>query len=213
MPARRRSLAGVGFFERNRAELAERGIDPARLPPGQYHTERFPVLHVGDVPSYEERPWDLTVTGLVDEEQRLDLDALRTLPSVEVVVDIHCVTKWSKLDTAWRGVPVPDLLARAGVRGSASHVVAHAEHGYTANLPLDDVLRADVLVAYEYDGEPLDPVHGGPARLLVPHLYFWKSVKWVRALELVAGDRPGFWEQNGYHSYGDPFREQRFAGD
>jgi DMSO/TMAO reductase YedYZ molybdopterin-dependent catalytic subunit len=203
----------MGFFERNRAELVERGYDPARLPPGQYLTDRFPVLHVGDVPTYDTEPWDLQVTGLVDRPFGLDLVQLQALPSVTLTRDIHCVTKWSKFDTSWTGVRVRDLFERAGVRIDATHVMVHAEYGYTTNLPLDDITRDDSIVAYAFEGEPIEPIHGGPVRLVIPHLYFWKSAKWVRALELRAGDEPGFWERNGYHIYGDPFREQRYWGD
>jgi DMSO/TMAO reductase YedYZ molybdopterin-dependent catalytic subunit len=201
----------MGFFERNRRDLIERGIDPARLPPGQYRTERFPVLHVGDVPSYGPGEWTLSVNGLVDAPFTLGLDELRALPSVTVTTDIHCVTKWSKFDTTWTGVRVRDLMARAGVAPSATHVLAHAEYGYNANLPLADVTTDEALVAYAYEGEDIEPIHGGPVRLFVPHLYFWKSAKWLRGLELLSADTPGFWERNGYHIYGDPFREQRFS--
>jgi DMSO/TMAO reductase YedYZ molybdopterin-dependent catalytic subunit len=203
----------MGFFERNRAELVERGYDPARLPPGQYLTDRFPVLHVGDVPTYDTEPWDLQVTGLVDRPFGLDLAQLQDLPSVTLTRDIHCVTKWSKFDTSWTGVRIRDLFERAGVQFDATHVMVHAEYGYTTNLPLDDITRDDSIVAYAFEGEPIEPIHGGPVRLVIPHLYFWKSAKWVRALELRAGDEPGFWERNGYHIYGDPFREQRYWGD
>jgi DMSO/TMAO reductase YedYZ molybdopterin-dependent catalytic subunit len=203
----------VSFFERNRRQLAERGYDPARLPPGQYFTERFPVLHVGDIPEYAPGQWDLRIFGLVAEPLVLDLAELRALPAVDVVVDIHCVTKWSKFDTHWTGVRVRDLFARVGVDPRATHVLEHAEFGYTTNVPLADVLGDDALVAYAYDGEDLPPEHGGPVRLVVPHLYFWKSAKWLRGLELRAGDQPGFWEQNGYHMYADPFREQRYSAD
>jgi DMSO/TMAO reductase YedYZ molybdopterin-dependent catalytic subunit len=203
----------MGFFERNRAELVERGYDPARLPPGQYLTDRFPVLHVGDVPFYDREPWQLDVAGLVERPFRLDLDELRALPSVMITRDIHCVTKWSKFDTTWQGVRVRDLLDRAGLRAGASHVLVHAEHGYTTNLPLDDITRDDSIVAYAYEGADIEPIHGGPVRLVVPHLYFWKSAKWVRTLDVRAADEPGFWERNGYHNYGDPFEEQRYWGD
>ena len=208
-----RHTGAMGFFERNRAELVERGYDPARLPPGQYLTDRFPVLHVGDVPTYDTEPWDLQVTGLVDRPFGLDLAQLQALPSVTLTRDIHCVTKWSKFDTSWTGVPIRDLFERAGVQAEATHVMVHAEYGYTTNLPLDDITRDDSIVAYAFEGEPIEPIHGGPVRLVIPHLYFWKSAKWVRALELRAGDEPGFWERNGYHIYGDPFREQRYWGD
>ncbi len=208
-----RHTGAMGFFERNRAELVERGYDPARLPPGQYLTDRFPVLHVGDVPTYDTEPWDLQVTGLVDRPFGLDVAQLQALPSVTLTRDIHCVTKWSKFDTSWTGVPIRDLFERAGVQAEATHVMVHAEYGYTTNLPLDDITRDDSIVAYAFEGEPIEPIHGGPVRLVIPHLYFWKSAKWVRALELRAGDEPGFWERNGYHIYGDPFREQRYWGD
>jgi DMSO/TMAO reductase YedYZ molybdopterin-dependent catalytic subunit len=200
----------MGFFDRNRAQLAQRGYDPSRLPPGQYLTDRFPVLHVGDVPTYGPGRWDLAVDGLVGRPFTLDLDALHALPATTVTVDIHCVTKWSKFDTTWTGVRVSELFERAGLDAAATHMMSHGENGYTANIPLVDLLHPDCLVAYAYDGADIEPQHGGPVRLFVPHLYFWKSTKWLRRLELRAGDAPGFWEQNGYHIYGDPFREQRF---
>ena len=203
----------MGFFQRNRASLVERGIDPARLPPGQYVTDRFPVLHVGDVPTYGPGEWSLRVSGMVEQPFTIGLDELRDLPSVDVTTDIHCVTKWSKFDTTWTGVRVRDLFEQAGVAPSATHVLAHAEYGYTANLPLADITTDHALVAYAYEGEDIEPVHGGPVRLFVPHLYFWKSAKWLRGLELLPADQPGFWERNGYHLYGDPFREQRFWRD
>jgi DMSO/TMAO reductase YedYZ molybdopterin-dependent catalytic subunit len=203
----------VGFFERNRAELEKRGVDPDRLPPGQYFTERFPVLHAGDVPIYDDlSTWSLRLFGLVDRELTLSYDDLTALPSVDVTVDIHCVTKWSKFDTVWTGVRVADLLEQAGAKPEATHLMAHAEYGFTANVPLADALQ-DGMVAYRYGGEPLEPDHGYPARLLVPHLYFWKSAKWLRGIELLSQDEPGFWERNGYHLYGDPWREQRYWGD
>ena len=204
----------MGFFERNRAELEKRGVDPARLPPGQYFTERFPVLHAGDVPIYDDlSAWSLRLFGLVGQELTLSYDELTSLPTTDVTVDIHCVTKWSKFDTTWTGVKVSDLLERAGgAAPEATHVLAHAEYGFTANVPLADILQ-DGMVAYRYGGEPLEADHGFPARLLVPHLYFWKSAKWLRGLELLAHDEPGFWERNGYHVYGDPWREQRYWGD
>ena len=209
-----RRVPAVGFFDRNRKQLEERGIDPARLPPGQYFTDRFPVLHVGDVPGYADlSTWTLQIAGLVENDVTLTWDELRALPSVDLTFDIHCVTKWSKFDTVWTGVRVTDLLALASPLPSATHLISHAEYGYTANTPLADATVENAMVAYAFDGEPLAPEHGYPVRLVIPHLYFWKSTKWLRALELVDQDRPGFWEQNGYHMYGDPFREQRFWGD
>ena len=203
----------MGFFDRNREQLANKGIDNARLPPGQYLTERFPVLHVGDVPTYAPGDWDLKIFGLVDKPFTISLDELKSMPAVTLLTDIHCVTKWSKFDTTWKGVRVRDLFERAGMQAGAAYIMGHAEHGYTANLPLGDVLLDESLVVYEYEGEEIEPIHGGPVRLLVPHLYFWKSPKWLRGLELRATDAPGFWEQNGYNMYGDPFLEQRFWGD
>ncbi|HEX7166214.1 MAG TPA: sulfite oxidase-like oxidoreductase [Acidimicrobiales bacterium] len=210
----------MGFFDRNRKELETRGVDPARLPPGQYFTDRFPVLHAGSVPHYDDLDaWDFRVSGAVDRPLVLSWRELLDLPSVELTTDIHCVTKWSKFDTVWKGVPFEEVAAPAGVRSDATHVMWHSEHGFTANVPLadvtglDDAGRPKAILAYAFGGEPLEPDHGYPLRSLVPHLYFWKSAKWLRGVELMVGDRPGFWEQNGYHMYGDPFLEQRFWGD
>ncbi len=208
-----RQTWAVGFFDRNRQDVEAQGFDPARLPPGQYLTDKFPVLHVGDVPTYAEGEWNLSITGLVDAPYTLTYDELTALPSHTITTDIHCVTKWSKFDTGWTGVRVRDLLEHAGMSSDATHFMGHAEYGYTANLPLADVMGDNALVVYAFEGEPIEPIHGGPVRLLVPHLYFWKSPKWLRGLEVTASDKPGFWEQNGYHMYGDPFLEQRFWGD
>ena len=183
------------------------------MPPGQYRTERLPVLHAGTVPAVDAASWEFTVGGLVAEPLRLDFAAFRSLPTRELVADIHCVTKWSKLDTRWEGVPVAALLARVQPRPEATHVLVRAEHGFTANLPLADFGRPENLFAYRYDGEELEPEHGWPLRLVVPHLYFWKSVKWARGFDLLDHDEPGFWERNGYHMYGDPWKEQRYWGD
>ncbi|CAB4662071.1 unannotated protein [freshwater metagenome] len=203
----------MGFFDRNRKEVEEQGYDPNRLPPGQYLTDRFPVLHVGDVPTYAPGEWNLAVGGLVDKPFTLTFEELTALPSVTLTTDIHCVTKWSKFDTVWRGVKLKDLLDTAGIQSDATHVMGVAEYGYTANLPLEDALRDESMVVWEYEGEPIEPIHGGPVRLLVPNLYFWKSPKWLRGIELMNADKPGFWERNGYHMYGDPFLEQRHWGD
>ena len=203
----------MGFFDRNKEKMVEAGFEPSRLPPGQYLTERFPVLHVGEVPTYQPGEWSLRVFGLVEREFTLTWDELRAMSSTTITTDIHCVTKWSKFDTSWTGVRVRDLLERAGVKVGASYFMGHAEYGYTANLPLADVMGDNALVAYAYDGADIEPIHGGPVRLVVPHLYFWKSPKWLRGIEVRQVDAPGFWEQNGYHMYGDPFREQRFWGD
>jgi DMSO/TMAO reductase YedYZ molybdopterin-dependent catalytic subunit len=182
-----------------------------RVPPGQYLVDDFPVLSAGPTPRTPLEEWDFAVTGAVGQEKRWTWDEFRALPSETVTKDIHCVTKWSKLDTTWEGVPVDTLLA--DVESSADYLVAFCDGGYTTNVPLDDVTDGKAWIAYGYDGEPLDPEHGGPARLLVPHLYFWKSAKWVRGLRLVDEDEPGFWETLGYHMYGDPWREQRYWGD
>jgi DMSO/TMAO reductase YedYZ molybdopterin-dependent catalytic subunit len=203
----------MGFFDRNRQEVTEQGFDPNRLPPGQYLTERFPVLHVGDIPTYAPGEWNLTVNGLVERPFTLSFEELTALPSVTLTTDIHCVTKWSKFDTVWRGVKLKDLLDTAGIHPDATHVMGHAEYGYTANLPMEDALRDESMVVWEYEGEDIEPIHGGPVRLLVPNLYFWKSPKWLRGIELMNADKPGFWERNGYHMYGDPFLEQRHWGD
>jgi DMSO/TMAO reductase YedYZ molybdopterin-dependent catalytic subunit len=213
----------MGFFDRNRKELESRGIDPSRLPPGQYFTDRFPVLHAGGVPDYGDLTgWDFHIGGLVESPVNLSWAEVLALPAVEMTTDIHCVTKWSKFDTVWKGVPFDTVLDLVEVGDEATHLLCHSEFGFTANLPLDDVIGVEVvngreqpkaLLAYEFDGQPLDPEHGFPLRFFVPHLYFWKSAKWLRALEFLPADQPGFWERNGYHMYGDPFREQRYWGD
>lgn len=203
----------MGFFNRKREQLVAQGIDPDRVPPGQYVTDRFPVLHAGPTPRIDLETWNFTVNGLVEEERSFTLDDIKQLPRSTKTYDIHCVTKWSKLDTQWEGVAVQTLMEHVMPLASASHVLVWAEHGFTANLPLEDFLREDNLFAWRFDGEELELEHGWPLRLVVPHLYFWKSVKWVRGLRFMDHDEPGFWERNGYHMYGDPFREQRYWGD
>jgi DMSO/TMAO reductase YedYZ molybdopterin-dependent catalytic subunit len=204
----------VSFFANNRKELEKRGIDPSRLPPGQYFTDRFPVLHVGDIPDYGDlSTWTLGVHGLVDHPLELSWADLLARSATNITTDIHCVTKWSKFDTEWKGCAIADLLAEAGVKPEATHVMFHCEFGYTTNLPLVDLLAPRVaLLAYEFDGKPLEKQHGFPLRTLVPHLYLWKSAKWIRSIELMAADKAGFWERNGYNMYGDPFLEQRHWG-
>ena len=182
-----------------------------RLPPGQYPEAEFPVLSAGPTPRTRLDRWDLRLIGEVDSPRRWTWQEFQALPRETVTVDIHCVTKWSKFDTAWEGVSLDTLLG--GVEHDASFLIAHCDGGYTTNLPLVDVTGGKAWIAFEYDGNPLAPEHGGPARLLVPHLYFWKSAKWIRALELSLDDRPGFWEELGYHNYGDPWQEQRYWGD
>ena len=189
-----------------------RPADPDRLPPGQYETRDFPVLAVGPTPPHAAQDWAFTIRGAVSREVTLGWDELLALPRETPTVDIHCVTQWSKFDTTWTGVSIDTLLAEAGPVGAA-YAVAHAADGYETNLPLDDLTGGKAWLVWEYEGEPLEPPHGGPARLLVPHLYFWKSAKWVRGLRLTATDEPGFWESNGYHLRGDPWLEQRYWGD
>ena len=186
-------------------------VDPTRVPPGQYVTRDFPVLSAGPTPHTPRTEWDFTIRGLIDQPLSWTWEELLALPSETITVDIHCVTKWSKLDTIWRGVSLDTLLD--GVQTGAEYVLAVCDGGYTTNLPLEDLTGGKAWIAYEYGGKPLERVHGGPARLLVPHLYFWKSAKWVRGLELRAEDEPGFWEYYGYHNYGDPWKEQRYRGD
>jgi DMSO/TMAO reductase YedYZ molybdopterin-dependent catalytic subunit len=181
------------------------------IPPGQYVTEDFPVLSAGPTPRTSLDRWDLTVSGELDEARRWTWDEFRALPRESVEVDIHCVTKWSKLGTHWEGVSVDTLLD--GVETAADYVLVIADLGYTTSMPLEDVTNGQAWIVDTFDGEPLEPEHGGPARLLVPHLYFWKSAKWVRELTLLSYDEPGFWESLGYHNYGDPWREQRYSGD
>jgi DMSO/TMAO reductase YedYZ molybdopterin-dependent catalytic subunit len=182
-----------------------------RLPPGQYLVQDFPVLSAGPTPRAPLTDWTFSITGEVDNPKRWTWDEFRKLPSETITRDIHCVTKWSKLDTVWEGVSVDTLLE--GVDTSAEYIMAFSDGGYTTNLPLADVMDGKAWVAFAFGGAPLEPEHGGPARLLVPHLYFWKSAKWVRGLRLMADDEPGFWETYGYHMYGDPWREQRYSGD
>jgi len=181
------------------------------LPPGQYLTTDFPVLSAGPTPRVSLDDWRFTVTTEVGEQTSWTWRELTALPSETTTVDLHCVTRWSKLETTWRGVSLDTLLA--DVESAADYVLVRAYGGYTTNLPLDDLLDGQAWIAYEFEGEPLEPVHGGPARLLVPHLYLWKSAKWVHGLQLLNDDEPGFWESLGYHNYGDPWREQRYDGD
>jgi DMSO/TMAO reductase YedYZ molybdopterin-dependent catalytic subunit len=195
-----------GFRGRRREADGESG----RVPPGQYLTDDFPVLSAGPTPHTPLDQWTFSIVN-GDERTTWSWDELRALPSETITRDIHCVTRWSKLDTVWEGVSLDTLLAN--VPHDAPYVLAFSDGGYTTNLPLEDIVDGKAWVAYEYGGEPLEPEHGGPARLLVPHLYFWKSAKWVRGIALRGENEPGFWEMYGYHIYGDPWREQRYAGD
>jgi DMSO/TMAO reductase YedYZ molybdopterin-dependent catalytic subunit len=185
--------------------------DSSRIPPGQYETHDFPVLSAGPTPHTPLDGWSFTIRGEVQEPVTWTWQEFLALPAESITVDIHCVTKWSKLDTSWRGVSVDTLLDR--VDTEAGYLTAYSDGGYTTNLALEDVTGGKAWVAHEYASQPLEPEHGGPARLLVPHLYFWKSAKWVRGLALTGHDEPGFWEGYGYHNHGDPWLEQRYQGD
>ena len=188
-----------------------RDVDPSRIPPGQYPERGFPVLTYGPTPRVDTSRWSFELSGLVEPEASWTWDEFNALAQETVTVDIHCVTKWTKLDTTWTGVSLDTILER--VSPKAEFVTAWSEGGYTTNLPLADLRFGKAWVVHAYDGAPLEAQHGGPARLLVPHLYFWKSAKWVRGLRFTAEDEPGFWEVNGYHDYGDPWKEQRYQGD
>jgi DMSO/TMAO reductase YedYZ molybdopterin-dependent catalytic subunit len=185
--------------------------DPSRIPPGQHLVSDFPVLSAGPTPHTPLDKWSFTIRGAVTAPVSWTWEQFMALPREDITVDIHCVTKWSKLDTAWTGVSIDTLLSH--VETTARFVMAFSDGGYTTNVPLADLTGAQAWVAFNYGHEGLAPEHGGPARLLVPHLYFWKSAKWVRGLELLADDEPGFWEQYGYHNRGDPWKEQRYRGD
>jgi DMSO/TMAO reductase YedYZ molybdopterin-dependent catalytic subunit len=185
--------------------------DRPRLPPGQIVTSKWPVLHYSDIPRVDTATWTFRLWGEVERPLTLSWKELGELPTLDVRCDIHCVTKWSRYDNVFTGVPVELLFAKAGVKSTATHALIHAAPDYTTNLPLGDLNRPENLLATHHDGEPLSPEHGGPIRLLVPHLYLWKSAKWVTGIELMDGDEPGFWEQNGYHMRGDPWAEQRYG--
>ena len=206
------SVGPVTLF-RSRAEkkVADAGHDPSRLPPGQYLTDKWPVLHAGTVPETDLATWEFTVMGEVEEPLALTWDELGALPSREVTVDIHCVTRWSRFDVTFRGVHWSELASRVRPRPTARFVVAHAEQGFTTNIPLATLEAEDSLIAYEADGKPLTPDHGWPLRLVVPGKYFWKSAKWLRGIELRSTDQPGFWERYGYHNDADPFAEERYG--
>jgi DMSO/TMAO reductase YedYZ molybdopterin-dependent catalytic subunit len=197
-------IISPGFGGRRRSSRPD-------LPPGQYVTEDFPVLSAGPTPRIRPEAWRFALTDETGAERGWSWNEFLALPAEDITVDIHCVTKWSKFGTRWRGVSLDTLLAN--VETDADYAFVRSYGGYTTNLPLEDLLDGKAWVAYRYDGEDLRPEHGGPARLLVPHLYFWKSAKWVNAIDLVPEDRPGFWETAGYHDYGDPWREQRYQGD
>ena len=199
------------FRSKAEQKLVERGLDPARLPPGQYLTEKWPVLHAGSVPKTDLATWNFEVFGEVERPLTLTWDELRELPATEVTVDVHCVTRWSRFDARFRGVHWRELAKLVEPKPHARFVVAHAEQGFTSNVPLEALDSDDALLAYEADGEPLTPDHGWPLRLLVPSRYFWKSAKWLRGLELRTTDQPGFWERYGYHNDADYWEEERYG--
>jgi DMSO/TMAO reductase YedYZ molybdopterin-dependent catalytic subunit len=200
-------IVSRGFHGRRR-EPAE---ESKRVPPGQYVTTDFPVLSAGPTPHVSLDDWTFSIIKAGQTRKSWTWQEIRAMPAEDVTVDIHCVTRWSKLDTRWQALPIDALLNQ--VQDDASYVLAFCDGGYTTNLPVQDVTGGRAWLALGFDGKPLHPEHGGPARLLVPHLYFWKSAKWVRGLELLDTDEPGFWETYGYNMYGDPWREQRYAGD
>ena len=194
-----------GFFSRRPRP------DPTRVPPGQYLTDDFPVLSAGPTPHVPLDEWSLAIVGAVEEPGSWTWDELNALPAETITKDIHCVTKWSKLDTSWAGVSLDVLLEAVKPTGDYLSVLSYG--GYTTNVPLEDATDGKAWIATTFDDEPLESEHGGPARFLIPHLYFWKSAKWVRGIEVLHEDQPGFWEVNGYHNYGDPWQEQRYWGD
>jgi DMSO/TMAO reductase YedYZ molybdopterin-dependent catalytic subunit len=199
------------FRSKAEQKVRDAGYDPERLPPGQYLTEKWPVLHAGTVPEIDLATWDFRVFGEVEQPLTLGSEELRALPATEVTVDIHCVTRWSRFDTRFRGVHWSELATRVRPKPTARFVVAHAEQGFSANVPLEAIEDERALIAYEADGEPLPAEHGWPLRLVVPTRYFWKSAKWLRALELRSTDQPGFWERYGYHNDADFWKEERYG--
>ena len=202
------------FENSTERKMQEREMKAAgRLPPGQALTLKWPVLHEGTVPKFDPAMWNFEISGLVEKPVRLTWADFTALPMRQVTADMHCVTRWSRFDNRWEGVPFTEVAKLAGIKPQAQYVMVHAEQGYTSNVPLADLLRPQTLFALKHDGAALSPEHGFPLRLVVPHLYAWKSVKWVRRIEFLAADAPGFWESNGYHIYGDPFKEQRMTAD
>lgn len=195
--------------ERKQAERQKRL--EGKLPPGQSLTLKWPVLHYGSIPNFDPQNWDLRIYGLVESPLKLTWKEFNALPRLQTTSDFHCVTRWSRFDNHWQGVAMQEILRRVHPKPTASHVLIHAEQGFTANVPLADLDRPEVLLATHHDGQPLSADHGYPLRLIVPHLYAWKSVKWVRSFEFLDHDVAGFWEQNGYHMYGDPWKEQRYS--
>ncbi len=184
-----------------------------RLPPGQVLTERFPILHEGEVPVYDMTTWDLKVFGKVEQEITVSYEDILALPQKQVTCDIHCVTRWSRFDNTFEGVLMKDFMKELGIHPKSEYVMLHGDHDYTTNIHLHDLIQHNVLLAHSVDGEKLTAKHGFPLRLVVPHLYFWKSIKWIRGIEFIQEDAPGFWELNGFHNHADPFKEERFSGE
>lgn len=195
-----------------RKEAEEQIIREHRLPPGQSLTQKWPVLHVGSIPQFNPATWDFYLWGQVKQPKRFTWAEFSALPKRQQTSDMHCVTGWSKFDSAFEGIPVTEVLKHVELLPEANFVMVHADPGYTTNLPLAEFLAEDSMFALKYEGQPLAPEHGYPVRLLVPQLYLWKSAKWVRGLEFLAEDEPGFWEQYGYHNHGDPWQEERYGG-
>lgn len=209
-----KTMDDLSIFSGNERKQKEQEMKrEGRLPAGQSLTLKWPVLHYGSVPRFDPARWDFRVWGLVENPLRLTWSEFAGLPRTRTRSDFHCVTRWSRFDNEWDGVPFREILKLARPKPEAGYVLVHGEQGFTANVPLADLDRDDVLLATHHDGQPLSADHGFPLRLIVPHLYAWKSVKWLRGLEFLDRDVPGFWEQNGYHMYGDPFKEQRFDTD
>jgi DMSO/TMAO reductase YedYZ molybdopterin-dependent catalytic subunit len=196
-------------FKKKQSKAA--AANRSKLPPGQSVTEKWPVLHFGSIPSFDPATWDFNIWGLVKEPKQFSWAEFSALPTVEQVSDMHCVTRWSKFGSQFEGIPIAELMKQVELLPEAKYVLVHADPDYTTNLPVEDLLDDDVMFVLKYEGQPLTPEHGYPARLLVPKLYLWKSAKWVRGLEFLGEDRPGFWEQYGYHNHGDPWTEERFG--
>jgi DMSO/TMAO reductase YedYZ molybdopterin-dependent catalytic subunit len=196
----------------NRKQLENQARSERRLPPGQSLTLKWPVLHYASVPRFDESTWDFKISGEVAAPAHLSWKEFLALPQAEVTSDFHCVTRWSRLDNRWTGVRFNEVFKLVQPTSAAKHVLVLAEEGYTSNIPLVDLMLSNVVFAHSHDGKPLTADHGGPLRLVVPHLYAWKSVKWVRGFLLLSEERLGFWERNGYHVYGDPWKEQRYSG-
>ena len=199
----------MGLFEKADNDTASQDAGHERLPPGQIATEKWPVLTYGETPSIEAKDWRFRAWGLIEQEKVFTWEDLLSFQSVRVVCDLHCVTRWTKFNNEFEGARVRDLLATLNVKPEARYVMVHGYGGYTTNVPIADLMDDDVLLAYKYDGKPLEPDHGGPCRLLIPKLYLWKSAKWVNGFEMIEKDKPGFWERAGYHMYGDPWKEER----